>query len=284
VSEAVRAGSTRERLRAVGALWLCWLAVYLASELVLTVLAHRGQGLAERLGRVADSTVAAVSMPLLHGLGAADVPLTVQIGLVNALGLLLCFAIMPLLRSGGDPKPRGRFAERLDRLMWTHPALKWTNYVAYLFWPVPTFRRTPTLRLKSVCAFGVLPFLLPVLLGLQAGFAGSGFLEARLQHPIAVVFVGLALVLPHGLIELTALFVPIAALLEYYRAVRPLLVAGDVDGVSAALAQHGSWKIVVRWLPACLVAIALAAAIEANLTLSFAEALGQALGVGHVGY
>jgi hypothetical protein len=266
-------------MRAVASLWLCWAIVYLVSEAVLMFLLSRGDALARGLSGAADSTVAAASSPILEKLAAVDAPLTLQIGLVNTLALLLCSSLMPLMRSSADPKPRGRFAERFDRLLWTHPAFRWTNYVSYLFWPMPTFRRTPTLRLKGMCAFGVLPYLLPILLGLQAGFVGGHLQDVRLEHPLSVTLLGLALVLPHGLLELTGLFIPIAAMLQFYRAIQPKLVAGDLDAVSAALHEHGGWKPALRWLPATLVLVAIAAVIEANLTLPFAEAVARALGL-----
>ncbi|MGC4122784.1 MAG: stage II sporulation protein M [Myxococcales bacterium] len=270
----------QERMRAVGSLWLCWLVVYLLSESVLYLLVARGAALAQDLSLAADSTVAAASGPILEKLSAAAAPLTLQIGLVNTLALLVCFSLMPLMRAMADPKPRGHRAERLDRLMWTSPLLRWTNYFAYVLWPMPTFRRTPTLRLKGLCAFGVLPYLLPVLLGLQAGFVGGGHTQAdRLEHPVAVVLLGLSLVLPHGLLELTGLFIPIAALLQYYRAIQPKLVAGDLDGVSAALHEHGTWREARRWLPLTLVLVAVAAVIEANLTLPFADRVASLLGL-----
>lgn len=269
----------RGRFRAVGSLWICWAVAYALSEAALAALAALRGDLAGELSVVAGSTVAAASAPLMEKMAAVKVPLSLQIAVVNTLGLLLVSSMMPLLQSMADPKPRGALAERFDRLMWTHPALKWTNYVAYLFWPSPTFRRTPTLKLKGLVSFGVLPYLLPLLLGLQAGLVGAGLQDARSQHPVAVTLVGLALVLPHGVIELTGLFIPVAALLQFYRLVRPMLIAGDVDGISAAVREHATWKAAARWLPLSLALVAIAAVIEANLTLRIAQALARVFGL-----
>lgn len=271
--------SLKDRLRAVGSLWLCWAAVYLASEALLVVLLSRGAPLARELSAAADSTVAAASSPLLERLAAVDAPLALQTGVVNTLALLVLYALLPLLGATADPVPRGAFARRIDDLVWTHPALKWTNYVAYLFWPMRAFRRTPTLRLKGMCAFGAVPYLLPVLLGLQAGFVGGHLGAAAAERPVAFTLLGLALVLPHGLLELTALFIPLAGILQLYAALEPRLVAGDLEGVSATLHERAAWKAAGRWLPAALALVAAAACIEAELTLPFAEHVARALGL-----
>lgn len=268
----------RARLRAVGELWAAFLAVDVLTVVIASALIRGREEVAADVFRTAAHTVGLASKPLEQGLAGLGAPEELRLMAINGLAVLAFALILPLLRLS-DPTRGGRWARRMEKVE-TSAVGTLLLLPYYLLWPSRTFRQTRARRLRPFCALGVIGFLFPVGLGVQSGLLSAARSPGTGMRLVAARIVeGWAWTLPHGVFELTAMFLPLATLTLVYRAIAPALVAGDPTVVADVIRSETGLRQVRGWIVAALVLIVVAAVLEANVTPSFAAAVERVTAV-----
>ena len=259
----------RYRLRALGHLWLAQLVASLVFGAAIGVGVNAGLE-PERVFEVAGAGIKHVSLPILQRTQEEGLDLSIGFVLINGSVAALLWVFVFLLRLS-DPERPGRWSRRLRRHNARDPSLM-------IFLPFRGFRSIPAPELRPLFARLVaLPLVGPLTLGAIFGAViADGIDPAQWGVSLSV---RLAMVLPHAVVELTAVFLPLAVLRALYLQVREPLEAGQGDAVWSVLRRETGWASVAPLVGATGIGIVLAAVIEAHATIPIARAV-DALGRG----
>ncbi|MBI5547148.1 MAG: hypothetical protein HY901_24980 [Deltaproteobacteria bacterium] len=262
-------GIWRLRARALGRLWLAFAIARVLTTGVVLLLALAG-GLQKTglmtASNAATASVGLLSEPLRTSFQAAGVPEFVILLAVNTMALVALFFSVWLTRLA-DPSKGTQRARRIDEAL-----------TRVLLGSLPAYKRAAP-GLKGFSWLAVLPYLPPVLIGIQSGLVEAVAIERSPASPMATVAVGLALTLPHGIFELSALMLPGACLAALYRVVEPRVAAGDCPAVVVAMRANTEPRRLLPPFLLGLLCLAVAALVEAYFTLPMGRAVAQALGV-----
>lgn len=247
---------TPSRVRALWILWMTLGGVMLAAMPVLALAVALGVG-TDTLFGAATVGIRGISIPILEKTRDSGLDLAFGYVLVNGTVIALLWGFVALVRRR-DPARGGR-PPRPD------PGL-------VLLKPLPAFRRIRDERLKPLfVALAVVPFCAPSLLGVV--FAVAVLHGVQPGNLVATAFIACAMLAPHGVFELTAVFLPLAVLLALYLDTRADLEAGGRDAVwerIRASTTRASLRVPVAL---SIVLLVLAAVIEAHLTIPIVERL-----------
>jgi uncharacterized membrane protein SpoIIM required for sporulation len=148
----------------------------------------------------------------------------------------------------------------------------------FLWKPFPAFRKIPTPGLRVLYEnLVVLPFFLPLLMGAILGLLTVALVLAGSEF--ASILFAVTLVLPHGVFELTALFLPLAYLWIAYAEVRGDLEAGAAEAAWARLRAFFTARKVLPRYAVSLGLLAAAAVVESRLTVPIARLVAGAAGM-----
>lgn len=214
--------------------------------------------------------VTTFSIPVVKKVESAGLPEPVGIFLVNGTACLVLF-LLPFAFHLQDPTRRDRPPRFLRRIAMRSPTL-------FLWKLLPAFRRIPSKELGLVFEnLAVLPVALPVLMGSILGALTASMTLPGLE--VRSTLLVSSFLLPHGVIELSAFFLPMGFLLGLYSKIRPDLEAGRVEAVWETLRAGISPR---PWIPRLAVALsmlAVAATIESYGTPPFARMAASWMGL-----
>lgn len=242
---------TPSRIRALVLLWAT-LGVAMAVALpLLSIAVALGIG-TDRLFNAATIGVRGISIPILESTMASGFDLSFGYVLVNGsvIGLLWCFV---LLVRRHDPARGGKGFSRRD------PTL-------VLFRCIPAFRRIRDVQLQPLfVGLAAVPFAAPTLLGLV--FAVVVLNGVQPHHIVATAAIAFGMLAPHGIFELTAVFMPLAVLLALYLDTRGDLESGGRDAVWRSIRSSTTLASLRRPMGLSALLVVLAAVIEAHVTM-----------------
>jgi hypothetical protein len=206
--------------------------------------------------------VTTVSIPIVNKVESTGLPQPVGIFLVNGTACLVLF-LLPFAFHLQDATRRDRPPRFLRRMALRSPTL-------FLWNVFPSFRKIPSKELRIVYEnLAVLPVALPVVMGcILGGLTASLILPGR---EIASTLLVVSFLLPHGILELSAFFFPMACIRGLFADVRPDLEAGRVEAVWETMrARIAPRPWILRFVLAEAM-LAAAAAIESYGTLPIAK-------------
>lgn len=209
------------------------------------------------------------SFDLFDDLASKGIPEEILFVLFNGSATITLWIVLVLSLGLYDPGRADRFPRLLRWLARTdHRTLKW-------FWP---FRARIVDDLRDVyAATFLLPFLVPVVVGLDMGLVLTAFSDR--QDLLRSTVVGAALLVPHGLFELTALFLPGTFLGAWFRELEPSMLRGETSAVWGRVQEAISLRRLAPWAAVSLGLVVVAAVIEADATEPIAR-----LVAGWIGY
>ncbi|MHC5040034.1 MAG: stage II sporulation protein M [Planctomycetota bacterium] len=261
----------RRIARTVVFLWLLFLASWVLFTGSTLVFVHIFGGSKHGVLDVASAGMQNVSKPVMGKVVGAGLPEFMGFFVINGSATLVIFLFPAIVRLL-DPSRNDWFTRMVRRLEWKH------DPTDILFMPLPAFRRISVRELRDLFQILVIPpFLMPILLGVVAGML-CGLVVKPGDIPRTALYCG-ALIMPHGILEASAIFLVPACMFSLYREVRTDMAEGRTEAVWAVLRPELRWR---RWLPRLVLALGLIAAagvIEAYATKPIADALGTWMGM-----
>lgn len=250
------AAMTASRIRALGLLWATLAGAMLVAIPFLAALVALGIG-TDTLFKAATAGVRGVSIPILERTMAGGLDLSIGYVLVNGtvISLLWLFVLRVRRRDPG----LGKGFERRD------PTLR-------VFRVVPAFRRIEKERLQPLfVGLVAVPYCAPALLGCV--FAVVVLNGVQPEKLVATAIVAFGMLAPHGIFELTAVFLPLAVLLATYLDARAALEGGAEDSVWRTIRESTNLASIRAPMILSAVLVVTAAIVEAHVTMPIVEFL-----------
>jgi len=257
-------------LHALGLYWIVFLASSCLFSAGSLVFVHIVKGPREAVVNTATIGIRNISLPIMEKAEAAGLPEFVWFLLINGTATLVLFSLpffLPLI----DPSRRDRFPRLIRRFILNDPTL-------VVLSPLPAFRRIEVPELRQLFAsLMVAPLVAPILIGAIVGMLSGVIVDPGDPARTGVFFT--ALILPHGIFELSALFLAPACMFGLYRTVQADVEAGKTEAVWEALYKDLRWKIWLPRLALALTLITMAGVVEAYATEPLAMALASWMGL-----
>jgi hypothetical protein len=260
----------RSEWRALGLTWAVFAGFLALTDAAFLVVIHALGGSPERIERTAAIGLTTFSMPAGDRIAAMGLPEPFEFFLVNALATVVLYTLY-LLAPLTDCTRMDRFPAWVRRRMVRDPTL-------VVMWPFPSFRRIQAKDLRVVFAvLRMTPLAAPAAMGVMCGIFTAVITVPG--HWMATTAWALTWLLPHGVFELSAIFLAYSSWFALYGKVRPDLEAGRAEAVWEAIRPRIALRAAGKRLAVSLLLLAVAAVIEAYATEPIAVAFGGWIGL-----